>query len=115
MLEETPMISVRRRATAPSFQALARCILGFAFVLVVAAGPAAWAQSGTNAVYGVTSLDVAPSAAAQGVALLKQYRDATLKQAGNLGVTLLQEADWPNRFVIYEGWKDHAAMDANEK
>jgi quinol monooxygenase YgiN len=109
------MISVRRRLAAPSFQSLSRCILGFALLLAVVAGPAAWAQSGGNAVYGVTSLDVAPSAAAEGVALLKQYRDATLKQAGNLGVTLLQEVDWPNRFVIYEGWKDHAAMDANEK
>jgi quinol monooxygenase YgiN len=109
------MISVRRRLAAPSFQSLSRCILGFALLLAVVAGPAAGAQSGGNAVYGVTSLDVAPSAAAEGVALLKQYRDATLKQAGNLGVTLLQEVDWPNRFVIYEGWKDHAAMDANEK
>jgi quinol monooxygenase YgiN len=49
------------------------------------------------------------------VALLKQYRDGASKQLGNLGVTLLQEADWPNRFVIYEGWKDQAAYDANEK
>jgi quinol monooxygenase YgiN len=115
MLEETPMISVRWRPLAPSFQSLAPCIMGLALLLAVAAGPAARAQSGSNAVYGVTSLDVAPSAAGEGVALLKQYRDATLKQAGNLGVTLLQEVDWPNRFVIYEGWKDHAAMDANEK
>ena len=60
-------------------------------------------------------LDVAPSAASQGVALLRQYRDGALKQAGNTGVTLLQEADWPNRFVIYEAWKDQAAYDANEK
>jgi quinol monooxygenase YgiN len=32
-----------------------------------------------------------------------------------MGVTLLQEAAWPNRFVIYEGWKDQSAYDANEK
>ena len=31
------------------------------------------------------------------------------------GVTLLQEAGWPNRFIIYEGWKDEAAYEANEK
>ncbi|HWN52998.1 MAG TPA: antibiotic biosynthesis monooxygenase, partial [Xanthobacteraceae bacterium] len=60
-------------------------------------------------------LDVAPDAASQGVALLRQYRDGALKQAGNTGVTLLQEVDWPNRFAIYEGWKDQAAYDANEK
>jgi len=115
MLEETPMISVRRCSAAPSIQPLAWCLLGIAFLLAVTAGPAARAQSGTDSVYGVTSLDVAPGAAAQGVALLKQYRDASLKQAGNLGVTLLQEADWPNRFVIYEGWKDLSAYEANEK
>jgi quinol monooxygenase YgiN len=32
-----------------------------------------------------------------------------------MGVTLLQEAGWPNRFVIYEAWKDQSAYDANEK
>jgi quinol monooxygenase YgiN len=63
----------------------------------------------------VTSLDVAPDEAAQGVALLKQYRDGALKQAGNLGVTLLQEAGWQNRFLIYEGWEDQSAYEANEK
>jgi quinol monooxygenase YgiN len=115
MPEETSMMSVRRRAAALSFQPIIKSLLlGIAAVLTVAAGPAG-AQSSGDAVYGVTSLDVAPNAAAQGVALLKQYRDGALKQAGNLGVTLLQEAGWPNRFMIYEGWKDHAAYDANEK
>jgi quinol monooxygenase YgiN len=114
MPEETSMISVRRRASAPPQSSLTGCLLSVALLITVPVG-AARAQSGGNAVYGVTSLDVAPSAAAQGVALLKQYRDGALKQAGNQGVTLLQEAGWPNRFVIYEGWKDHAAYDANEK
>jgi len=84
-------------------------------LLAMAAHSAAWAQAGGGAIYGVTTLDVAPGAASQGVALLKQYRDAALKQAGNMGVTLLQEADWPNRFAIYETWKDQSAYDANEK
>jgi quinol monooxygenase YgiN len=108
------MISVRRRAAAPSLCALTGCLLSVVLVFAVAAGRA-YAQSGEGTVYGVTSLDVAPNAAAQGVALLKHYRDGALKQPGNLGVTLLQEVGWPNRFMIYEGWKDHAAYDANEK
>jgi quinol monooxygenase YgiN len=108
------MISVHRRAAALSFQPLVHCLLGVAFLLAVAAGPAR-AQGAGDAIYGVTSLDVAPSAAGQGVTLLRQYRDAALKQAGNLGVTVLQEADWPNRFMIYEGWKDQSAYEANEK
>ena len=91
------------------------CVVGLACLLALAAGSAARAQAGPDAIYGVTSLDVAPDAVAQGVAILKQYRDAAPKQAGNLGVDLLQELGGPNRFVIYETWKDQAAYDANEK
>jgi (4S)-4-hydroxy-5-phosphonooxypentane-2,3-dione isomerase len=94
-----------------SRQVVLRSLLTVAFVFAVAS--AALAQS--EAIYGVTALDVVPNAASQGVALLKQYRDGSLKQPGNLGVTLLQEADWPNRFIVYEGWKDQAAYEANEK
>ncbi len=96
---------------------LVRCAFASAFAValfVVATHSAANAQSG-DAIYGMTTVDVAPGAATQGVALLRQYRDGALKQAGNMGVTLLQEADWPNRFVIYDAWKDQAAYDANEK
>jgi (4S)-4-hydroxy-5-phosphonooxypentane-2,3-dione isomerase len=87
----------------------------FALAFAPTAVLTASAQSGGTAIYGVTALDVVPNAAKDGVALLKAYRDGSLKQEGNLGVTLLQEADWPNRFMIYEGWKDQAAYDANEK
>ncbi len=86
-----------------------------AALLTISPHPAAQAQSESDAIYGVTTLDVAPGAASQGIALLRQYRDGAVKQAGNAGVTLLQEAAWPHRFVIYEGWKDQAAYDANEK
>jgi autoinducer 2-degrading protein len=108
------MISVLKRA-ALSFEPVARCLLGLAFLLTIVANSTAQAQTASDAIYGVTTLDVAPDAESQGVALLRQYRDGALKQAGNMGVTLLQEVDWPNRFAIYEGWKDQAAYDANEK
>jgi quinol monooxygenase YgiN len=97
------MISIRKYA------------LGLAFLLVITAGSTAQAQTGEGAIYGVTNLDVAPDATNQAIALLKQYRDAALKQAGNAGVILLQEAGWPNRFVIYETWNDQSAYDTNEK
>jgi (4S)-4-hydroxy-5-phosphonooxypentane-2,3-dione isomerase len=84
-----------------------------AVLVIVAPSSAAQAQS-ADAIYGVVALDVPPGAANQGVALVRQYRDGVAKQAGNTGVTLLQEKDWPNRFVIYEAWKDQAAYDANE-
>ncbi len=89
--------------------------LGLAFLLVITAGSTARAQTGEGAIYGVTNLDVAPGATNQAIALLKQYRDAALKQAGNAGVILLQQAGWPNRFAIYETWNDQSAYDANEK
>src|SRR5215470_2246885 len=108
------MMSILKR-TELSFESVARCLLGLAFLLAIAANSTAQAQAGGDAIYGVTALDVASSAASQGVALLRQYRDGALKQAGNTGVTLLQEVDRPNRFIVYEGWKDQAAYDANEK
>jgi quinol monooxygenase YgiN len=107
------MISMRGHSA--SFRPLAGCVAGLVCLLGIAAGSAARAQSGAEAIYGVTSLDVAPDSVAQAVAILKQYRDAGRQQAGNLGVDLLQEAGWPNRFVIYETWKDQSAYDANEK
>jgi (4S)-4-hydroxy-5-phosphonooxypentane-2,3-dione isomerase len=105
------MRSLHDGVAALSRQIVLRSLLAVAFLSAVAT--AAFAQS--EAIYGVTALDVAPNAAKEGVALLKQYRDGSLKQPGNLGVTLLQEAGWPNRFIVYEGWKDQAAYEANEK
>ena len=107
------MISIRKHPVALSFRPFAQCLSAFLLVIVARSGAAA--QTAGDAIYGVTALDVAPGAASQGLALLKQYRDGALKQAGNTGVILLQEADWPNRFVIYDAWKDQAAYDANER
>jgi quinol monooxygenase YgiN len=84
-------------------------------VLLVGAGLSAHAQAGGDAIYGVTSLDVAASATGPAVALLKQYRDGARQQPGNLGVELLAELGAPNRFLIYETWADQSAYDSNEK
>jgi quinol monooxygenase YgiN len=116
------MIAVRKRPQAP-LDVFARRLLVLrvlasslaAFLLAVEIHSPARAQVSGDAVYGMTALDVAPAAAAQGMTLLRQYRDGALKQPGNMGVTLLQEVDWPNRFVIYESWKDQSAYEANEK
>ena len=89
--------------------------LGLIFLLAIAPGSTAKAQTGEVAIYGVTNLDVAPRATNQAIEALKQYRDAALKQTGNAGVILLQEVGWPNRFMIYETWNDQSAYDNNEK
>jgi quinol monooxygenase YgiN len=98
-----------------SFKPLVGCMAGLACLLALAIGSGARAEPGADAIYGVTAVDVAANSVAQGVALLKQYRDAARKQAGNLGVDLMQEAGWPNRFAIYETWTDQSAYDLNEK
>jgi quinol monooxygenase YgiN len=94
------------------FSSLNRC--GLLALLLATIGQSAGAQPGPEAIYGVTSLDVAPSATDGAIVVLKQYRDAALKQGGNSGVTVVQEVGWPNRFLIFEAWKDQAAYDANE-
>jgi quinol monooxygenase YgiN len=61
------------------------------------------------------ALDVAPAQVAQGIVVLKAYRDAARKEAGNLGIDVLQEVGWASRFMVYETWRDHVAFDAAEK
>jgi quinol monooxygenase YgiN len=80
----------------------------------LALGAPAQAQTG-EAIHAVTYLDVSTDWVVQGAGLIKQYRDASAKQAGNLEFTALQEVNRPNRFVIVEGWKDQAAFDAHQK
>src|SRR5258705_4512587 len=109
------MICISKHPGTRPFKRLAQCLSGLALLLAIVAGAGAQGQSGGGAIYGVTTFDVAPGAANEGVALARQYRDGARKQAGNMGVTALQEASWPNRFVIYETWKDQAAYDANDK
>ena len=88
--------------------------------LLLAAGclwltaPSVRAQT-PDAAYAVMALDVATAQAAQGIVVLKAYRDAARKEAGNLGIDVLQEVGWASRFMVYETWRDHAAFDAAEK
>ncbi|HEY4407395.1 MAG TPA: antibiotic biosynthesis monooxygenase [Xanthobacteraceae bacterium] len=87
---------------------------GLAVVLGIALAPSAWAQTPAP-VYAVTYLDVSTDWVAQGTGLIKQYRELSARQAGNLEFSVMQETARPNRFVIVEGWKDQAAFAAHEK
>ncbi len=64
-------------------------------------------------VYVVTYVDVMPNSVAAGATLLRQYRDASRKEDGSLGVDVLQEIGRPNRFAVVEAWKDKPARDAH--
>jgi len=90
-----------------------RMLVAAAAVLMAWTGGAAYAQDG--AVYIVTYVDVMPNAANSGAATLRQYRDASRKEGGNLRVDILQEIARPNRFAIVEIWKDKASSEAHDQ
>jgi quinol monooxygenase YgiN len=86
-----------------------------AICFVIGAATSAMAQAGGGAVYAMTYLDVSTDWVLQGAGLIKQYRDTSRREAGNLEFTVLQETTRPNRFAIVEGWRDQKSMDAHAK
>ena len=65
--------------------------------------------------YIVVYLEVMPTATAGAVTLVRRFRDATRKEAGNLRAEALQRIGQLNQFVLLEAWKDQAAADAHAK
>ena len=94
--------------------------LGVAIAVVFAAtiGSAA-AQApasppaGSGPVYLLTFCEVAPSAVAKTLPLLRQYADDDRKAEGNTGALALHETGRLGRFAIVEVWRDKAAVDAH--
>lgn len=80
-------------------------------ILLALFGRSATAQDG--AVYLVTYVELMPNALASGSSLLKRYRDSSRTEVGNLRFDVLAEIARDNRFVIVEGWRDKAALDAH--
>src|SRR5438132_7509307 len=66
-------------------------------------------------VYVATYVEVVPTAMEQGAALLKQYRDASRKDAGNQRMEVVQELGRPSRFAILAIWQDQKAFEAHGK
>jgi quinol monooxygenase YgiN len=87
---------------------------GLAIAIGIAVTSSAPAQTSAP-VYVVTYLDVSTDWVVQGAGLIKQYRELSARQAGNLEFSVMQETTRPNRFVMVEGWKDQAAFAAHEK
>jgi quinol monooxygenase YgiN len=89
-------------------------LLVLALVMTAAAASDAAAQPGPDArVYAVTYVEVVPTAAADGVALLSRYRDATRRQDGNARCEVAQRIGRPSQLVVLEVWRDRAAFDAH--
>jgi quinol monooxygenase YgiN len=102
---------------APALAPIGRLVpaAGLAIAIGIAIGSPALAQTAGEAVHAVTYLDVSTDWVLQGAGLLKQYRDVSSHQPGNLEFVVLQEKNRPNRFAIVEGWKDQAAFEAHAK
>ena len=65
--------------------------------------------------YVVTYLEVAPTATSQARTLLRQFRDATKREPGNLRAEAFQRLGLPYQFVLLEAWQDQAAADNHSK
>jgi len=87
---------------------------GLTLAATLLAGTPVLAQS-PGAVYAVTYIDLSTDWILQGGGLIKEFRDQSRKETDNLEFTVVQETARPNRFVIFEGWKDQATFDAHAK
>src|SRR5690349_24455309 len=75
----------------------------------------AHAEGAAAPIHLATYVEVAAAAPKNAIALLKQYRDASRQESGNLRAEVAQELGLANRFVVLEIWKDQAALDAHAK
>ncbi len=87
-----------------------RLVLGVA-MSVLGVSPAASADD--PPFYTVTYVEVVPPATVQGAAGLRQYGEASRREAGNLRVEVLQRIDRPNHFAVLALWKDQKAFEAH--
>ncbi len=83
--------------------------------ICLAGAPSARAQNAADpTIYMVRYIEVMPSAAQQGAALIKKLADASRKEAGMLRFDVLQRAAPANQFATFEIWKDKASLDAHD-
>ena len=75
----------------------------------------AHAQGAAGPIHVATYVEVGTTSDKDGIKLLKQYRDASRKEDGNVRSEVAQEIGRANRFVVLEIWKDQAAFDAHGK
>ena len=104
---------MRRLQNLPQIAAAACLMLGT--TLATGAVAQAQPQPQSGEVHAVTYIDISSDWILQGGGLLKDYRDKSAKEPGNLEFSVMQEVVRPNRFVIVEGWKDDAAFQAHAK
>jgi quinol monooxygenase YgiN len=100
------------KATVQLFLAAVACV-AFMVPMSHAQSPLPPVPDGPR--YVVTYLEVMPTVAVRAAVLVRQFRDATRKEPGQLRAEALQRIGAPHQFVLLEAWKDQAAADAHAK
>lgn len=85
------------------------------FLLTAAFVANAQAPAIEGPVYVATYVELVPAGISEGSAVLKQYRDAARKDAGNQRMELVQEIGRPSRFALLALWADQKAFEAHDK
>ena len=62
----------------------------------------------------VTYIHSQPDFTGQAIELIREYRNASSAQSGNLWVETMQERSRRNRFVVIEAWKDESFAQSHE-
>jgi quinol monooxygenase YgiN len=68
-----------------------------------------------NTLYIATYVDIKQSLTADGMGLVRVYRDTSRAEQGNQSIDVLQETNRSNRFVIIESWRDQPAFISHEE
>ena len=87
-------------------------LLALAGLAMTVSGPSA-ALAQHAGFYTVTYIEVGPILAKLGVAALRPYRDAGLKDDGNVRLDVLQRIERPNQFAVLGAWTNQKAFDAH--
>ena len=64
-------------------------------------------------IYSVIYVEVRPTSTAEGLELLRRYREASRQEDGNLRCEVVRRIGQPNQFVILEVWKDRRGFEAH--
>jgi quinol monooxygenase YgiN len=87
---------------------------GLPLLILIAAGFSCVAAEPAGSVYVITHIDLTPNNTAAGVALMKQYEIATLKEKSCTRFEILQQDGRPNHITLVATWRDRKAFDAHD-
>lgn len=70
-------------------------------------------EASEAAVYVVSYIEIMPPSTGEAATLLRQYREASRQDAGNLRLEVLQQSGRPDHFAIVAMWQDQQAFEAH--